>query len=111
MRLFIRLNNGVPFEHPIMEDNFQQVYPDIDLDNLSSEFIEFKRKPIPILNIYEKNISVTYKIIDGYCTDVFSWYQMTEMEKLEVDQHLAEELKNQQPTLAREFNIGVTRVK
>lgn len=111
MRLFIRLNDGVPFEHPIMEDNFQQVYPDIDLDNLPSEFVEFKRKPIPALSIYEKNLSVTYEIIDGYCTDVFSWDQMTEIEKLEVDQRIAEESKNQVLTAAREFNIGVTYVE
>lgn len=111
MRLFIRLNYGVPFEHPIMENNFRQVYPNIDLDNLPFEFVEFKRKSIPILGIYEKNLSVIYEIIDGYCTDVFSWDQMTEVEKLEVDQRIAEELKNQQPTSAREFNIGVTYVE
>lgn len=96
MRLFIRLDNGVPFEHPIIENNFRQAYPDIDLDNLPSEFIEFKRKPPPALGIYEKNLSVTYEIIDGYCTDVFSWDQMTEIEKLEVDQRIAEILKNQE---------------
>ena len=111
MRLFIRLNDGVPFEHPIMEDNFRQAYSDIDLDNLPSEFVEFKRKPIPALSVYEKNISVTYEIVDGYCTDIFSWEQMTEMEKLEVDQRIAEELKNQPPSSAQEFNIGVTRVE
>lgn len=111
MRLFIRLNDGVPFEHPIIEDNFRQAYPDIDLNNLPSEFIEFIRKPMPILGIYEKNLSVTYEIVDGYCTDIFSWDQMTEAEKLEVDQRIAEESKNQPPLLSREFNIGVTYVE
>ena len=111
MRLFIRLNDGVPFEHPIMEDNFRQAFPDIDLDNLPPEFAEFKRKPIPMLGIYEKNLSVSYELVDGYYTDVFSWDQMTETEKLEVDQRIAEESKNQEPPLAREFNIGVTYVE
>ena len=43
MNLFIRIVDGQPFEHPIFEDNFKQAFPDVDLNNLPSEFLKFVR--------------------------------------------------------------------
>ena len=31
MRLFIQIRDGQPFEHPIIEDNFREAFPDIDI--------------------------------------------------------------------------------
>jgi hypothetical protein len=47
MNLYIRIRDGKPFEHPILEDNFRQAYPDIDLHNLPAEFARFQRVPRP----------------------------------------------------------------
>jgi hypothetical protein len=43
MELYIQIRNGVPYEHPIVEDNFLQAFPNIDLNNLPPEFARFTR--------------------------------------------------------------------
>ena len=94
MELFIRIIDGQPFEHPIFEDNFKEAFPDVDLNNLPSEFLKFVRVEKPILKKYEvcENES-TYKIVDGICTDDWSLRLMTEEEKAAKDV-LLEELRN-----------------
>tara|TARA_R110002126_G_scaffold161584_1_gene309465 strand:- start:47 stop:367 length:321 start_codon:yes stop_codon:yes gene_type:complete len=81
MELYIRLQNGEPFEHPILGDNFRQVFPDVDANNLPPEFARFVRVSPPKLGVYEKNQTVSYELVDGVYTDVFSCEQMTEEEK------------------------------
>jgi len=80
MELFIRIQNGQPFEHPIMEDNFRQAFPHIDTNNLPAEFARFVRVANPALGVYEKNQTVSYQLVDGVYTDVFSCEQMTAQE-------------------------------
>ena len=80
MRLFIRIKDGQPVEHPIMEDNFRLAFPDIDIDNLTPEFANFIRTPITIPNPYVKNPTVSYQLVNGIYTDVFSWEQMNSEE-------------------------------
>ena len=42
MELFIRIDeNGQAVDHPIMGDNFRQAFPDIDVNNLPSNFARF----------------------------------------------------------------------
>lgn len=77
MKLFIRIQNGQPFEHPITEDNFRQAFPHIDTNNLPTEFARFVRVPKPVLGVYEKNQTVSYQLVNGVYTDVFSCEQMT----------------------------------
>jgi hypothetical protein len=61
MKLFIRLQNGQPVEHPMIEENFIQIFPHIDINNLPEEFIEFVRKPEPsVLGVYEIYLGVNY---------------------------------------------------
>jgi hypothetical protein len=61
MRLFIRIKNGKPFEHPIVEDNFRQAFPHIDPDNLPPEFAEFIRGAPPAIDRFEVYEGVEYK--------------------------------------------------
>lgn len=91
MNLYIRLINGQPFEHPILEENFQMAFPHIDVNNLPPEFAKFERiQPTPAK--YEKPSSVTYVLQqDGVVRDVWSYQEMTDAEKIEVDK--AEEMK------------------
>jgi hypothetical protein len=72
MNLFIELRDGVPYGHPVVEDNFKEVYPDIDTQNLPSNFAKFIRTPPPsnvgMFNVEES----TYQIVDGVVTDVWT---------------------------------------
>lgn len=77
MELFIRIKEGKPFEHPILGDNFRQAFPDVDTNNLPPEFARFVRVSPPKLGPYEKNQTVSYELIDGVYTDVYSSEQMT----------------------------------
>ena len=88
MNLYIRLQNGEPFEHPILEDNFVLAFPDVDTNNLPPEFARFVRVSPPELGVYEKNQTVSYELIDGVYTDVFSCEQMTEEEKVAVQNEI-----------------------
>jgi hypothetical protein len=77
MELFIRIKDDQPFEHPILGDNFRQAFPDVDVNNLPAKFARFVRVAAPVVGVYEKNQTVSYQLIDGAYTDVFSVEQMT----------------------------------
>jgi len=64
MRLFIRIVDGAPFEHPIFESNFVDAFPNIDMNNLPSDFAEFVRVEPPKLGPYEVHESTSY-VLDG----------------------------------------------
>jgi hypothetical protein len=77
MELFIRIKDGAPIDHPIMGENFRQAFPDVDTENLPAEFARFVRVQAPALGPYEYNQSVSYQLVDGVYTDVFTCEQMT----------------------------------
>jgi len=82
MKLYIKLENGQPIDHPILKENFIQAFPDIDINNLPETFIEFIRVTRPSnLSTYEIYDGVHYEIIDGVCTDVHTVRAMTIEEK------------------------------
>ena len=60
MKLFIRIKDGQPFEHPIMEDNFRQAFPHIDTENLPAEFMNY------ILEPYTADVSILKKLVYTY---------------------------------------------
>jgi len=81
MKLLIRLENGAPFEHPILEENFKQAFPDVDTDNLPSWVAQFVRKdkrPTEIFEVYE---GATYGWDNGVVVDVHHYRPMTATEK------------------------------
>lgn len=61
MKLFIRIKDGVAVDHPIMEENFCQAFPHIDVNNLPPEFAEFVRLEVPALGVYEIYEGTTYE--------------------------------------------------
>jgi hypothetical protein len=81
MELFIQIREGQPYEHPIFADNFQQAFPNIDLNNLPPEFARFERVPQPISNVYEVVEGPTYQWIDGKVKDVWAVRPMTDAER------------------------------
>ena len=82
MELFIRIDeNGQAVDHPIMGDNFRQAFPDIDVNNLPSNFARFERVPAPIPSPYEKNHRASYqKRSDGVWADTYTCDLMTQEE-------------------------------
>ena len=81
MKLFIRIKNGQPFEHPILGDNFRQAFPEIDTDNLPPEFARFERILQPNPGVYEVYEGVTYEWFEGIVKDVHHIRPLTEEEK------------------------------
>ena len=77
MELFIQIRNGQPFEHPILGDNFQQAFPNIDTNNLPESFARFVRIEAPVVGAYEVYEGVTYEWQDGLVTDVHHIRGMT----------------------------------
>jgi hypothetical protein len=81
MELFIRIVDGQPVDHPILGENFRAAFPEVDTNNLPSEFARFVRIPSPQLGPYEKNATATYAWVDGVVTDVWRVEQMTAEER------------------------------
>ena len=91
MNLYIQILDGQPFEHPIMEDNFVQAFPDIDVNNLPSNFARFTRLPcLNTANIFEKHV-VSYEWFNGAVQDVWSVVPMTAEEREEKISQLRDE--------------------
>jgi len=82
-RLFIQMRDGQPYEHPITENNMRLAFPNLDLDNLPDTFAEFERVAPPELGPYEKNLQVSYELVDGKYKDVFTKENLTDAEKTE----------------------------
>jgi len=83
MRLFIQIKNNTPFEHPILEDNFIQAFPNLDMDNLPEEFAEFIRVPQPTMTPFQVCEGCTYERDGDIFKDVHHIKDMTETEKLD----------------------------
>jgi len=96
MELYIRIVNGLPFKNPIFGDNFRQAFPDIDTNNLPSEFAKFVRVEPPIVGLYKALEPVTYEFIDGVWTDVFRERDMTTEEKTAVQQEVITGFNNRE---------------
>lgn len=83
MELFIQIQNGQPYEHPILGDNFRAAFPDVDTNNLPPQFARFVRVACPNkAGVYEVD-EVSYQWVDGVVKDVWSIRQMTNEERLE----------------------------
>jgi hypothetical protein len=77
MELFIRIQAGQPFEHPIIGDNFRAAFPNVDVNNLPPEFARFVRVEPPVVGVYEMYDGVTYEWQSGLVTDVHHLRPMT----------------------------------
>tara|TARA_R110000803_G_scaffold207326_1_gene275203 strand:+ start:783 stop:1076 length:294 start_codon:yes stop_codon:yes gene_type:complete len=78
------MKDGQPYDHPILEDNFHQAFPEIDVNTLPPEFAKFERvQPTP--DKYQKVGIVTYGVFGDIVRDVWEYLDMTDEEKAEVD--------------------------
>lgn len=83
MKLYIKIKEGVPFEHPIMEENFVQAFPNIDVNNLPEEWSVFERVAKPSVGPYELIEACSYQFVDDVVKDVWITRDMTAEEKIE----------------------------
>ena len=72
MKLYIQIRDGQPYEHPIVEWNFIQAFPDIDVNNLPPEYCPFVRVEAPVLGPYEKNQTVSYGLVDMTAEEILA---------------------------------------
>lgn len=82
-KLFIRIIDGQPFEHPIIEQNFVDVFSEEDINNLSENFAEFIRVERPQCGIFEVVEGPVYQWENGKIKDVWTIRPMTEQERQE----------------------------
>jgi len=92
MELYIQIKNGQPFGHPILEDNFQQAFPQIDVNNLPAEFARFERVEQPNTAGPFQIEEVAYQWVDGVVKDVWTAREMTGAERTEKTAQLTEQL-------------------
>ena len=82
LELYIEIENGVAINHPILGDNLRQALPDIDTNNLPSNYAKFIRCPAPKLGPYDIYKGNSYELVDGVYTDVHTVEQVADEEKL-----------------------------
>ena len=103
MKLYIQMSGGQPHEHPIVEWNFKQAFPDIDVNNLPPEYCPFVRVEAPALGVYEKNQTVSYGLVEGLAgtyTDIWTCEDMTAEEKLAKQNAVKIAFSTEHPTWA-----------
>lgn len=92
MELYIQIKDGMPYQHPILGDNFREAFPDIDVSNLPPEFARFERIACPQSAIMFQVDEVSYQWVDGIVKDVWVVRDMTEQEREQKLQKIAESL-------------------
>jgi len=48
MKLYIRVVDGAPYLHPVVEENLLQIHPEIDVNNLPEGWLPFQRVERPL---------------------------------------------------------------
>lgn len=80
MNLYLRVENGIPIGHPIVESNLLEIYPSIDLENLPEDLVKFERVTAKV-GVYEVYVNTTYELVNGVWKDVHNIRPMTTEEK------------------------------
>jgi hypothetical protein len=83
MKLFIKVKDGEPVDHPIIEENFIQAFPDIDIENLPPEFAKFIRVERPETARFEVYEGLTYEWNGWAFADVHHVRPMNGVERTE----------------------------
>lgn len=83
MNLYIQVENGQAKNHPLLEENLLQVFPNIDVNNLPPNFAKFIRKPKPEIGVYEVYEGIVYEREGDAFADVHQVREMTLEEKIE----------------------------
>lgn len=93
MNLYIQIENEQAVNHPAFEDNLLQAFGEIPIS--WQPFIRVER---PILNVYQilNSDEPTYQKIDGVWTDFWSIREMTNEEKIIVQDFVKSNFNNRE---------------
>jgi hypothetical protein len=83
MDLYIQLIGNQPVNHPLVKENVQSAFPDVDFNNLPNWLAKFERVPTPIIGPYEKNQRNVYEFVGEIVKDVWYADPMTNEEIIE----------------------------
>jgi len=102
MTMFIKLKDGKPTDHPLIEQNFKELFPNIQYPAYyTPEFVEalgfglwdFSNKPQ--LGRYQKAVEVApVKNASGIWRQTFEIVEMSEEEQAETDKLKADEVRH-----------------
>ncbi len=82
VRLYIRMQNGRPVDHPMLEENVLTAFPEVDLENLPDWLAPFDRVLRPPVGVYEIANGPVYVIENGRVRDQWIVRPMTAEEIL-----------------------------
>ena len=76
MNLYIRIKDGQPFEHPILEENAHQAWPDVNFSLLPDWLGRFRRIPQPTPDVmpvspYQRAVCSYTLAADGFWEDTW----------------------------------------
>jgi hypothetical protein len=91
MSLYIRIKDGQPFEHPLTVENMKLVFPNVDLDNLPTDFMQFVRVEKRDTKLYEVYENHEYVIDENVVKDIHNFRPMTLQEKDDYIQTITQE--------------------
>jgi hypothetical protein len=77
MRLYIRMINGRPVDHPMLEENVVSAFPEVDLNNLPDWLALFERVAKPFTGPYEIANGPIYIVENGSVRDQWIVRDMT----------------------------------
>tara|TARA_B100000900_G_scaffold286568_1_gene245687 strand:- start:4111 stop:4527 length:417 start_codon:yes stop_codon:yes gene_type:complete len=85
MRYFIKIEENQAVGFPMQQDNFEQAFPNEDLDNLSSSFAEVIKADVPARSVYQILDDPTYTMnADGKMVETFTLSDVSDERKIEL---------------------------
>lgn len=79
MKLYIKIENGIPVDHPIIYENLIAAYPNLDVNNLQG-FAEFERTENTTTPTEFQISEASYALQEGIVKESWSVRDMTETE-------------------------------
>ena len=80
MELYIKIKDGQPIDHPMLKENVQSAFPNVDLENLPEGWARFERVSCPAHGPYEVAIC-EYGWDNGIVKDIWTVHKMSEEQK------------------------------
>ena len=104
MNLYIRIRDGQPFEHPILEENAHQAWPEVNFNLLPDWLARFRRIPQPggLLTSPFQTAECTYtRAGDGFWEDTWTAVEMSaEQRQVLTRQRVKEAIEQRDATVA-----------
>ena len=120
MNFFIRMKDGLPFEHPISKSNLRKSFPALDTNDLPNWIAVFEKTEKPEIGVYEVYSETTYEVVKDVVKEVHKIEKMSPDEKLNKQNKIKELYKDclnknyvfdeQKCAIVPKLSIGVTYV-